>query len=195
MSYGLELNEAMSFAHELHQHQKRKGTSVPYLTHLLGVAALVGDHGGTQEQVIAALLHDALEDQGKHRPGLAEEIEARFGAQVLAMVRAVSDTEQDPKPPWLARKQHYIDHLKAAPDDDPSLLISAADKLYNARTILRDHRLIGDEIFARFKASKAQTLWYYEQVCQALKTKDMGGPLQRGIVAELEQVVAQLKAT
>lgn len=192
MSYTARFEQALTFAHTLHKDQRRKGTEVPYITHLIGVAAIVGDYGGDEDQVIAALLHDALEDQGKHHEALDQTIAARFGARVLAMVEALSDTVEDPKPPWLERKNQYIAHLKAAVTDDPSLLISAADKLYNARTIARDRRVIGDEIFSRFKAGKTQTLWYYAQICAALEDKAFGGAHQRVIVDELKEVVDAL---
>ncbi|MEC9398720.1 MAG: HD domain-containing protein [Myxococcota bacterium] len=193
--YSERFANALLFATELHAEQTRKGSGVPYITHLIGVAALVGDHGGSESQVIGALLHDAIEDCIETRPDLPEEIASRYGEDVLAMVQAVSDTEVHPKPPWEERKRAYIAHVEEAADDDPSLLISVADKLYNARTILRDLGVVGDEIWDRFKASKAQSLWYYRSLADAFLAKKWPTETQAQLAVALDKVVAQLEAS
>ena len=194
MSYSERLDEAMTFAHQLHRAQRRKGSGVPYITHLLGVASLVGDHGGDEDQVIAALLHDAIEDQASQHPALDAQISARFGPSVLRMVLACTDAQEHPKPPWRARKEAYLRHLRALDHDDPALLVSAADKLYNARTIARDQRLMGDAVFERFVAGKQDTLWYYEALVEAFEAAHSAPAPTRALVAELRQVVAALRA-
>jgi (p)ppGpp synthase/HD superfamily hydrolase len=150
--------EALLFASRRHAKQKRKGTAVPYVSHLLAVSALVLENDGSEEEAIAALLHDAVED----RAATLDEIRDRFGTRVANIVWGCSDTDEHPKPPWKARKTAYIEHLKSA--GRSQRLISAADKLHNARSILRDYRIEGDRVWDRFNADKTQTLWYYGAV-------------------------------
>lgn len=175
--------DACAFALDLHASQKRKGTSIPYSSHLLAVASLVLEHGGDEDQAIAALLHDTLEDQGHHFPGgpavLRAELARRFGAPVLAIVEACTDTQQMPKPPWRARKEAYLAHLPQAPL--PVLRVSAADKLHNARSILSDYRLVGETLWERFSADREQLLWYYRGLLAAFR--QAGAPV--GLVSEL----------
>ena len=192
--YSERFADALLFATELHAEQERKGSGVPYITHLIGVAALVGDHGGSEDQVIGALLHDAIEDCIETRPDLPDEIASRYGEDVLMMVQSVSDTEVHPKPPWKERKEAYISHVEHAEDGDPSLLISVADKLYNARTILRDLNVIGDEIWDRFKATREQSLWYYRALADAFGQKNWPTETQAELANELGRVVSQLEA-
>ena len=187
------LDEAVRFAHEVHRAQVRKGTDIPYITHVLAVASLVGEHGGTQAQVMGALLHDAIEDGVEHMPDVAAQIEARFGAEVLAIVEACTDARVVPKPPWEARKRAYIAHLKEAPDGSPALLVSAADKLHNARAIVRDHGLLGDALWSRFRATPAQTAWYYNEIVAALRAKRWPTPLQGALIDALAEAVARLE--
>ena len=153
--------DAMLFAHEVHDGQVRKGTGVPYVSHVIAVASLVLDYHGSEDEAIGALLHDAVEDAPEHFGDVKEKIGARFGGTVLRIVLDCSDTDVRPKPPWRARKTAYVAHL---PDVGPSSkLVSAADKLHNCRAIHRDFGLIGDAIFARFnkEAGKLGTLGYY----------------------------------
>jgi (p)ppGpp synthase/HD superfamily hydrolase len=193
--YSERLDEAMVFAHRLHQHQLRKGADIPYITHLIGVAALVGDHGGSEAQVIGALLHDAIEDQIDVHPDLRARIASLFGPDVLAIVEACTDADTKPKPPWRARKEAYIAHVEAAPDAAPFLIVSAADKLYNARSIVRDHALIGDEIWARFRnGGEAGTRWYYRELARVFAAKDLGSPLANQLSVELNRTVALMDA-
>lgn len=173
--------EALSFATELHRSQVRKGTRIPYVSHLLAVTAIVMKHGGTEEQCIAALLHDSVEDQGKNYPGgpaaLRDDIRERFGEEVLEIVDDCTDSDQHPKPPWRQRKQAYLRHLEAA--SETSLLVSASDKLHNAICIVEDYRQMGEALWARFseeaRSAEAQ-LWYYESLAQ-LFLRRLPGPL------------------
>lgn len=194
MAYTERFVDALTFAARVHEQQTRKGSGVPYVTHVIGVAALVGDHGGTEAQVIGGLLHDAIEDGVEDNPDIASEIAARFGEEVLHIVEACSDTEVHPKPPWEERKRAYIDSVQAKADDDPALLVALADKVYNARTLLRDHDLVGDDLWDRFRATHAQTLWYYRALADAFLAKQWPTPTQRHLAGELERVVRALEA-
>jgi len=144
---------------EIHADQVRKGSEAPYISHLLGVASLVLEHGGDEDQAIAGLLHDAIEDQGiEQEPVIA----ARYGERVAAIVRGCTDADTLPKPPWRERKEAYIGHLEHAGAD--IWLVSCADKLYNARSICTDLRQIGATVFERFTAGREGTLWYYGEL-------------------------------
>lgn len=151
------LDEAFAFANRLHAGQVRKGTTIPYLSHLLAVTAIVLECGGGEDEAIAALLHDAIEDQGG--PATRAEIHHRFGEQVVAIVDGCTDAETVPKPPWRQRKEAYVAHVAAA---SPSVrLVSAADKLHNARAILADYRELRDGLWGRFNVGAQDILWYY----------------------------------
>jgi (p)ppGpp synthase/HD superfamily hydrolase len=184
--------EAVEYARQLHT-EYRKGTDIPYMAHLLGVAALVmGEAGGlvpvTEDMVIAALLHDAVEDHGG-MPRL-REIEVGFGPEVSRMVAALSDTfaeDHDKKEGWDERKNNYLARLRGEPDD--VLLISAADKLYNAKAILDDFNEIGPAVFDRFKRGAKEQLWYFDELLKVFRAH----PPNR-IVNELDRVVQELKA-
>ncbi len=163
--YSPRLDDALAFAADAFRHRVRKGTEVPYLTHLLQVMVHVAEHGGDEDQLIAALLHDWIEDI----PGADRAVlEARFGPRVADFVVALSDCFGHPKPPWEERKRDYIAKLATEP---PELkLISAADKLHNARSMVRDLNAIGDTLWGRFTGNREQTLWYYREVLAALET-------------------------
>jgi (p)ppGpp synthase/HD superfamily hydrolase len=184
VSYGEKLEEALGYAARVHRDQVRKGSSVPYVTHLLAVAAIVGENGGTEEEVIAALLHDAPEDQGGE-VRLAE-IRERFGDEVADIVAGNTDTFEDPKPPWRERKEAYVAHVAHAPRS--VRLVSAADKLHNARSVLADLRSLGEELWPRFNGGKEGTLWYYRALVEAFET---AGP--NPIVEELDRVVGEME--
>lgn len=158
---------AFSLAFNLHQGQVRKGSGVPYVGHLLAVAALVIENGGSEDEAIAALLHDAPEDQGG--AATLARIEADFGTAVANLVLALSDTLDDPKPPWRERKATYLEQLYTAPQS--VLRISLADKLHNARSIVADHQAVGPEIWARFKGGQAGTKWYYNALLQTFSER------------------------
>lgn len=164
MAYSRRVAEAFALAHELHEQQVRKGTALPYLVHLTAVAGIVGDYGGTEDQFIAALLHDAVEDQGGQ--ATLSRIRAQFGDAVADLVWQCSDTDVEPKPPWSERKKAAIEHTRRlAPS---AKLILAADKLHNAQAILRDAETHGAAIFERFTGTREQTIWYYQAELDAL---------------------------
>jgi GTP pyrophosphokinase len=176
--------EALGLAARLHAEQKRKGTDIPYVSHLLGVASLVITHGGNEDEAIAALLHDAVEDQGG-KPTL-ERIRQRFGDNVASIVDGCTDACVEPKPPWKERKERYLAHLRTTAS--PSVkLVAAADKLDNARAIIADHRICGDAIWGRFKAGKEDQKWFYRGCLAALKD------CPALIYAELEDAVRGLE--
>ncbi|MGC1966942.1 MAG: HD domain-containing protein [Candidatus Acidiferrales bacterium] len=176
-------HRALVYAARVHARQFRKGTSRPYIGHLLGVTSIVLTHGGDEDEAIAALLHDAVEDQGG-KPRL-REIRRKFGGHVARIVAACTDSDVEPKPPWLERKTEYLQHLRRA--DSSVRLVSAADKLYNARETLEDLRTHREALWKRFKGGKQGTLWYYREVGKILRRK---GP--RELAAELERVVREL---
>lgn len=183
-------DSALRFACELHHTQFRKGTSIPYIAHLMSVAALVLEAGGDENQAIAALLHDAMEDQGG-RPTL-NKIRELFGDRVANTVEECSDSDaQDPehKKPWHERRHAYIGHLAHASPD--ALLVSIADKLHNARALFNDYRILGDSLFLRFnkKASKQDQLDHYRGLVTAFRNTDAPPAL----VEELDRVVSELE--
>jgi GTP pyrophosphokinase len=158
---------ALVFAARVHQDQRRKGTDVPYIAHVLGVASLALEYGATEDEAIGALLHDAAEDGGGE--AMLAEIRAQFGDRVGDIVLGCSDSlVEDPtqKRPWLERKQEYVAHVAEATAS--VCLVSAADKLHNVRAIIRDYRTDGDDLWARFKGGREGTLWYYDAVSLAL---------------------------
>jgi len=192
LHFTARLTQAVDYARVLHI-ERRKGTGIPYLAHLFGVASLVMGEAGltgfpvTEDMVIAALLHDAVEDHG----GAArlEDIRQNFGDNVARMVEGLSDTlaeDENFKEPWEQRKKAYIERVRGEQDD--VRLISAADKLYNARSILEDYRVIGPEIWKRFKRSRDLQIWYYETILTVFKS---AGNMR--IFDELERVVGELK--
>ena len=177
------LSEAATLAFRIHADQRRKGTDIPYLSHLLGVASLVLEHGGDEDQGCAALLHDAIEDGGAEwEPIIAD----RFGPRVASIVRGCTDADEQPKPPWRARKQAYLNHLEMAGEE--ILLVSAADKLHNARAIVSDLRTHGSAVFDRFNAGRDGTLWYYHALA-VIFSRRLPGPLSR----DLADAVAQMR--
>jgi GTP pyrophosphokinase len=181
---GTRFTEALVYATQLHARQRRKGSDVPYIAHLLGVTALVLEDGGDEDEAIAALLHDAVEDQGG-LPTLAV-IQERFGERVAEIVIGCTDADSVPKPPWRARKEEYIAHVGHA---SPSVRrVSLADKLHNARAVLHDQRQIGDAIFSRFAGGKAGTIWYYRTLAHIFLATASGPN-----AAELDRVVTEME--
>jgi (p)ppGpp synthase/HD superfamily hydrolase len=181
---GPRFNAAFLFAAEKHVSQTRKSTDVPYISHLMSVAALVLEAGGGEDEAIAALLHDVVEDCGGH-PVLAE-VRQRFGDRVANIVQGCTDAYTIPKPPWKKRKLDYLDVLRCSGND--VRLVSAADKLHNVRTILADYRREGDSVWERFSGRKDGTLWYYRAVLDVLRD---GKPNR--LVDELQRVVTELE--
>lgn len=180
MTLTSRFDDAFRYAHEVHATQMRKGTTVPYLGHLMGVASIVLDDGGTEDEAIAALLHDAPEDHGGR--GRLEEIRARFGDQVARIVEDCTDAWESPKPAWLGRKQAYVEHARHLPAS--SLRVSAADKVHNAYAILRDLRNFGETVWERFNAGPDDVMDYYESLVRAYRQAG-GGKL----VDELDRIV------
>lgn len=180
------LRSALLMATELHGAQRRKGTDIPYLSHLFAVASLVMEAGGDEDEVIAALLHDAAEDCGGE--ATLASIREHFGANVAAIVAGCSDTFEVPKPPWRQRKERYLEHL--ADVSHSTLLVSAADKLHNARAILDDYRHHGEPLWDRFRGGRDGTLWYYRELLN--RYLDLAAPAK--LVKELERVVDTLEA-
>ncbi len=180
--------DAFAFAFEVHRGQTKKCTTVPYMSHLLEVAGLVLSFGGNEDEAIAALLHDTVEDH----PNVAsfEIIGQRFGPHVAAIVAGCSDATVIPKPPWRPRKEKYIAHLRGA--DESELMVAAADKLANARTVIKDYREVGEKVWERFNAGKLDQLWYYRTVTQALADA-AGAGRARALVEELRRTVEQLE--
>jgi GTP pyrophosphokinase len=179
--------DALVYATRLHANQRRKGSGIPYVAHLLAVCAIVLDYGGGEDEAIAALLHDAVEDQGG--PRTREEIRRRFGEAVVDIVDACSDTDEVPKPPWRARKEAYIARIAAEPA--PARLVSAADKLHNARSILKDYREIGDAVWGRFHGGREGTLWYYGALIEAFRSADAE---HSALIDELARVVDEISS-
>ncbi|MFM6189071.1 MAG: HD domain-containing protein [Planktothrix sp.] len=182
-----KFTEALVYATQLHATQIRKGSGVPYIAHLLGVASIALEYGANESEAIAALLHDAIEDQGGAK--IRDEIQQRFGETVAQIVEGCTDTDLTPKPPWRDRKEAYLAHISHT--SASVRLVSAADKLYNAQSILKDYRQIGDEIWQRFTGKKEGTLWYYRSLVNAFRqveTTPLIEELDR-VVAELEQLV------
>lgn len=175
---------ALTYAHQLHANQRRKGNQTPYIAHLLSVTGLVLEAGGDEDTAVAALLHDAVEDQG----GLdtLEEIRQRFGPRVAEIVEACSDTYVQPKPPWRERKEAYLQHLPEAAAE--ARMVSLADKLHNARSILRDITQDGELVWEKFNGGKAGTLWYYRQLVTIFQEIEDGF-----LVEELTNVVSQIE--
>ena len=158
-------DDALVYASHIHGGQVRKGTAIPYFSHLLSVAALTMEHGGNEDQAIGALFHDAAEDCGGE-PRLAD-IRRRFGDPVGDVVQDCTDSWVEPKPPWRARKEAYIASLALKPET--SLLVSLADKTHNARTIVSDRNELGDKIWSRFRAGRDEVLWYYDTLADAFE--------------------------
>ncbi len=161
---GPRFDEAFRYATNKHAEQTRKKTDVPYISHLMSVAALVLEAGGDEDQTIAALLHDVVEDCGGEP--VLEEVRQRFGDRVANIVEGCTDTYTIPKLPWKQRKLDHLEVLRRA--DEDIRLVSAADKLHNVRTILADYRTEGDRVWERFSGRRDGTLWYYRAVLDVL---------------------------
>lgn len=176
--------QALQYAAIVHAHQERKGSGIPYLAHLLGVASIALEHGATEDEAIGALLHDAGEDAGGD--GRITDIRLRFGDAVADVVVGCTDAVVIPKPPWRKRKEDYIAHV---PNASASVrLVSASDKLHNSRAILSDFRQVGDTVWTRFKGGKDGTLWYYRSLVTAFRQAG-NSPL----IDELDRVVTELE--
>ena len=184
--YGERFEKALVYAARLHKDQRRKGSGIPYVTHLLAVAAIVGENGGTEDEVIAALLHDAPEDHGGRER--LEDIRERFGDRVAEIVAGCTDTYEEPKPVWRQRKEAYVARVATAPAS--VRLVSAADKLHNARSILADLRVLGNGLWKRFTGGREGTLWYYRALADAYAAAGTND----AVVGELDLAVRKMES-
>jgi len=185
-AYSDRLVDALRMAAIMHGAQLRKSTSIPYLTHLLGSCSIALAYGATEDEAIAALLHDALEDVEPTEA--AREAVSRFGPEVLRLVEACTDADTHPKPPWRERKERYVRHLAEA--DRSVLLVSASDKLDNARAIVADLRSIGPELWSRFKAGRDGQLWYFRSLVTAFRANPAHNP---HLIDELDRTVTEME--
>jgi (p)ppGpp synthase/HD superfamily hydrolase len=190
MKLSRKFEEALVYASVVHAGQIRKATGIPYIAHLLGVTSIAFEYGADEDEGIGALLHDAAEDAG----GAAriDDIRVRFGEKVATIVEGCTDTLETPKPPWRERKEKYLAHLKET--DASTRLVSAADKLFNTRSILRELRQRGDAVWARFSGGKKDRLWYYRALVTAFRQQgdhsDLIDELDR-VVTEIEKLVRE----
>ena len=178
---------ALAYAWQVHAGQRRKGTGIPYIAHILGVTAIAMEYGADEDQAIGALLHDAAEDGGGE--ATLAEIRARFGDSVADIVLGCSDSlVEDPedKLPWQERKENYLAHLENA--SESVCLVSAADKLHNVRSIIRDYHEHGEAIWDRFQGRRDGTLWYYETVSDTL-IRRYRSQLTRDLREEVDKLV------
>jgi GTP pyrophosphokinase len=182
---GRRFEQALIFATRKHSAQTRKKTRAPYISHLIIVSGLVLEAGGDEDLAIAALLHDVVEDCGGIT--MLKQVRRRFGRRVAHIVEGCTDAFQSPKPPWRERKEQYLKHLRAS--DADTRLVSVADKVHNARSILTDYREIGEPVWKRFAGGRDGTLWYY----RALLNEFRRGPSNR-LVREFERTVPELEA-
>jgi len=178
--------EAVRVAAKMFADKTKKGTCIPYISHLLGTCAIALEHGASEDEAIAALLHDTIED-------IKPTDEARaavchFGKEVLRIVEACSDSDTHPKPPWQERKDRYLDRL--AREDHAVLLVSASDKLHNARSIVSDLRNHGSSVWERFNAPREKQLWYYRELVKIFRKHLVENP---ALVAELDLVVTEME--
>ncbi len=184
MNLSPRFDQALHYAVLIHAGQLRKGTDIPYLSHLLGVASLALEYGANEDEAIGALLHDAGEDVGGR--GRIADIRHRFGDAVADIVDGCTDADVVPKPEWRKRKEEYIAHIHSA--SASVRLVSAADKLHNARAILRDYRIHGEDLWKRFNGGKEGTLWYYRSVVEALSQAE-----RNELVQELDRVTSEIE--
>ena len=179
-----QFEKALIYATRIHGGKLRKKTRIPYIGHILGVAAIAMEYGANETEAIAALLHDAVEDGGG--PRRLRDIERKFGRKVARRVDGCTDTDQIPKPPWRERKENYIAQLKRA--SASTRLVSAADKLHNTRAILHNLRQEGDNVWSRFNGGKEGALWYYRSLVSAFREHG-----SNELIEELDRVVTKIE--
>jgi (p)ppGpp synthase/HD superfamily hydrolase len=184
MQLSPQFERALTYATRIHGGQLRKKTRIPYVAHILGVAAIAMEYGANETEAIAALLHDAVEDCGGAKR--LHDIERKFGKDVARIVEDCTDTDQTPKPPWLERKKAYLAHVRYA--SMPTKLVSASDKLHNVRAILMDYRKEGERLWSRFSRGKQGALWYYRALVDALSGKRI-----QPLVQELNRTLTELE--
>jgi (p)ppGpp synthase/HD superfamily hydrolase len=181
-------DDALVFASAVHRTQLRKATGVPYVSHLLAVASIALEAGAGEDVAIAALLHDCVEDRGV----TIAELRSRFGATVASIVDEVTETDEHPKPPWRPRKDAYVAHLETASPD--ALLVSAADKLHNVRTMLVELRAAGPSLWARFRAGPDEQVWFHRSVADVVARR-LPGPLADALSAAVDDLAAAIAAS
>ena len=190
MSRMKDFESALKFASRLHTEQPRKGSDAPYISHLLAVAAIALEHGAAEKVAIAALLHDAIEDQGGQET--LKEIRRRYGKRVAGIVAACCDTDQLPKPPWRERKEAYVGRLRSEPYS--VRLVVAADKPHNARHLLSSYRVQREDLWSNFNGGRDGTLWYYRAVVDALRgAAEPGEDQLQAIIDEIDRTLAALQ--
>ena len=180
--------DALVFAAQKHRAQTRKGTTIPYVAHLMQVAGLALENGADEDEAIAALLHDVMEDQDVTE----EELTRRFGPAVAAIVAGCSDSASTDKAPWKQRKEAYVAHVLTATRS--VRLVSSCDKLHNARAILSDYQALGDPLWGRFNAGRDDLLWYYRSLADAFQeAQERHGERPTRAVTELAALVGDLE--
>ncbi|HEX7612007.1 MAG TPA: HD domain-containing protein [Candidatus Limnocylindrales bacterium] len=184
--YSDKIITAMAAAAQIHATQVRKSTTIPYLSHLLGTCSIALDYGANEDQAIAALLHDAIEDGRPTEAAVAAV--GGFGPEVLRIVQGCTDSDAQPKPAWRERKEAYLAHLAEA--DRSILLVSASDKLHNARSIVRDLRAVGEKLWERFGPTKDEILWYYRSLVAAFRANGAHTP---ALIDELDRTVTEME--
>ncbi|PZU14670.1 MAG: phosphohydrolase [Citromicrobium sp.] len=179
-------DDALAYASRIHRAQRRKGADIPYVSHLLGVAAIAIENGATEDQTIAALLHDAVEDQGGAER--LEDIRTRYGEEVARIVDDCTDSDTEPKPPWRARKEAYLASLSHKPA--ASLEVSIADKTHNAGAIVADLHVHSEQVWTRFTGGRDGSLWYYRALADAFAELAPGTASDRFVrlVEEMERL-------
>jgi (p)ppGpp synthase/HD superfamily hydrolase len=178
--------DAVALAEEVHGRQRRSGTDVPYLAHLLVVTGLVLEDGGDEDEAVAAMLHDSVEQGGGQQ--MLNRVEQRFGPRVAAIVEACSDTvEEDHDERWIERKRRYLEHLPNI-EDDGALRVSLADKLHNVRSLVREYREAGDALWGRFTEKTPQEqLWYYRRLLEFFRER-RPGPLTEDLARAVDEL-------
>jgi (p)ppGpp synthase/HD superfamily hydrolase len=184
--YSDRIIAAMAAAAQIHGTQVRKDTTIPYLSHLLGTCSIALDYGAGEHEAIAALLHDAIEDG--HPTEAARAAVWSFGDEVGRIVEGCTDSHTHPKPPWRERKEAYLARL--AGEGRSILLVSASDKLHNARSIVRDLRAVGEGLWTRFGPAKHEVLWYYRSLVTAFRANPAHTP---ALVDELDRTVTEME--
>jgi len=178
--------DVLKYASEKHMGVMRKDTNIPYISHPLAVSVIVIEYGGNEDEGLSSLLHDVPEDCG----GYPEVIKIRelFGSNIASIVEDCSDTFESPKPKWRLRKEVYINHLSEV--SKSAILVSMADKVHNVRSIIRDHKEVGDDVFKRFTGKKSGTKWYYRSLVNAYKKRE---DANKSLLNELDVLVSELE--
>lgn len=190
------LTAAFAFALELHGEQARKRARaderrplVPYISHLMAVCSLVLEHGGDEEEAIAALLHDGPEDQGGR--AVLEEIRSSFGERVARIVEECTDNLDNPRASWLQRKEGFVEFLQTDSPSESTYLVSLADKVHNVRSVVSDYRILGEDLWQAFHGGREGKLWYYRTLLDTYR--EQAPPRCRPLVAELERAYTELE--